>query len=187
MRTRSDNTEPIQHPQCRCVIIIDDPIGYDAHVRREILPEERAAVRAARTVMHQGPQRVVVNNKGEAASPTRTPKEVFKTLKYVFIRDDGWTVGCSEQHRCITEELWRGDWVGRLELVRPSEGVTCAILHVYSQQGFEYKVGTIDAQGRFIGEGLEHSEEVVTDHLKPMTLEERREWMRRGCPTNEEK
>jgi hypothetical protein len=128
----------------------------------------------------------VVNDKGEAQAPGRTPKHVFKRLKYVFIRDDGWTVGCQEKHKNITEELWRGDWVGRLEMLRPSEGVLCATLYAYSQQGFEFKVGTLDAKGNFIGEAVEEREDEPKDHLRPMTLEERREWMRKGCPIDEE-
>lgn len=170
-------------------IIIDEPIGYDAHVRAEILPEERAAVRGARKVLKKGPERIITDTSGHASHPTRT-KENIKNIAYVFIRDDGWTVGCRKEHRSVTEESWRGDWVGRMEFVSPKAPGRWAgfcELYVYSRQGFEYKAGELNPEGFFVARGdVEVSGHEPEGALKPRTLEEMREWMRKGCPTNEE-
>jgi hypothetical protein len=162
-----------------------------AHVRQEIIPEERAAVRIARQVLKQGPTRVITDKDGHATVPKMSLKQIAENMDFVFIRDDGWTVACRNEHRHVAEEMWRGDWVGRMEFVPPDvEGgqyVGYSTLFVYSQQKFEYKVGTMNPAGHFVSAGdVDVSKYEPDSTIKPRTLDEMREWMRKGCPTDDD-
>ena len=57
------------------------------------------------------PARVVIS--GEPFNAVRLRKAQRKGIGYdtIFIRNDGWTIGCCAQWRGATFKIYRGDWI----------------------------------------------------------------------------
>lgn len=153
------------------------------------LPEEKQALRIARLMCKIGPNRVLLDKDGTAVEPsgyTRLQEKARGARVHVYIRDDGWTLmAIGEKHSKIAEEMWRSDWIGRLEYLSPilEQGriMSCSTLYVYSQQGFEYKVGELDIDGCVKPVDVPIIEnEHTPPNLIVRTLDEMREWFRRG-------
>ena len=54
--------------------------------------------------------RVVINDAGEAVSPRRA-EEMGIVPTIAFVRNDGWVLGCMEQHRELALNMWYDEWV----------------------------------------------------------------------------
>lgn len=154
-----------------------------------ILPEEKKALKVARRMSTVGPDRMLLGGNGKAIPPSDYPnlQEKVRGAKVdVYIREDGWTLmAIGGKHSKIAEEMWRSDWIGRLEYTSPIvDGcriISCSVLYVYSQQGFEYKVGKLDIDGCAIPEDVPQIEnEHIPQNLNASSLDEMREWFRRG-------
>jgi len=56
-----------------------------------------------------GPRRVLIDSNGEAVSPKRA-KELGIEPSTIFIRDDGWSLGCIKNHEPIAAQMWNKNW-----------------------------------------------------------------------------
>jgi hypothetical protein len=56
-------------------------------------------------------RRVLVNSDGETVAPARAESEFGIKPDTIFIRDDGWTLGCIENHEPVAARLWEKNWV----------------------------------------------------------------------------
>lgn len=147
-------------------------------------PEERKAIEAARKVLRSGPDRAIINAKGETESvPKNWRMASSARLAIVYIRDDGWTLGCPRNQNAVAEDMWKGDWIGRLNRTADIEtGKVVFTLTVFSQQGFEYEACTFKEDGTIRnGKG---PVEMDTGSIKPnpngMSLEALRDKLKRG-------
>lgn len=66
-------------------------------------------------ILRSGPTRVMIN-KNEAATP-RTALYWYniRVPDYIFIRDDGWSVGCTKDLIHATYSTWPDRWIGFLK------------------------------------------------------------------------
>lgn len=65
-------------------------------------------------IVQFGPDRVVIDQSGEATTPQRAREEYHVVPTVIFIRKDGWSLGAPEQFKRVAESLWLGDWVSKL-------------------------------------------------------------------------
>lgn len=61
----------------------------------------------------RGPTRVYCGDQ-IAKSPARAKREHNASWSIVFVRNDGWSIGCDEQFASETHDLWGDDWVAAL-------------------------------------------------------------------------
>lgn len=63
--------------------------------------------------------RVVINEEGEAVSPNRVCSCCSEKLnvKWVFVRDDGWSLGASDKLKPVAEAMWKDEWEVCAEIV----------------------------------------------------------------------
>ena len=54
----------------------------------------------------KNPQRILIDSDGLAVSPKRT--DVVPDI--VFVRDDGWSLGCKFENRNVAETMWKYNW-----------------------------------------------------------------------------
>jgi len=61
-------------------------------------------------IVKDGPKRVVINRAGEAT----TKEEGFRILgikpTIIYIRNDGWSIGCTPDLDVITNHMWQDEW-----------------------------------------------------------------------------
>jgi hypothetical protein len=147
-------------------------------------PEERKAVKAAKKALRSNPDRIVINKSGEAVPPERArqrPSKAFLTLDMVFIRDDGWTLGCDSKHAEVARKQWADQWIGWL--TRCGDNPPQYQLTVKTQHGIEYEACVFDHEG-----GIIHGKEpvemdwnrVFKQNTKGQTIEELREMLTNG-------
>jgi len=67
--------------------------------------------RVAQKIMIAGPTRVVIDQEGTGVTCQRAKKLGVKP-QIIFIRDDGWSIGCRREHEDVTESLWTERWIG---------------------------------------------------------------------------
>lgn len=53
------------------------------------------------------PNRIVINEYGDAISPKRTGIEP----KVIFVRDDGWSLGAPRSLWKVAHDLWKDHWI----------------------------------------------------------------------------
>ena len=147
-------------------------------------PEERKAVIAVSSVLRNGPDQVIIDIDGGTKDVPKSWRMASSTrLAIVYIRDDGWTLGCSREQGAVAEAMWKGDWIGRLDrTTNIKTGMIVFALTVFSQQGFEYEACTFKEDGTFSG-GRE-SAEMDTSRIEPnpsgMSLEALRDKLKKG-------
>ena len=73
---------------------------------------------AIKVVQAAGPQRVVINEAGEATTFLRAAEEYQISPDIIFIRDDGWSLGAPKQFQDVAEQMWADKWA----LVIPAIG-----------------------------------------------------------------
>ena len=56
-----------------------------------------------------GPDRVVINDEGEAVSMKRLPEGI--SWDVIFIRSDGWTLGAPSHLIDVAEAIWQDLWI----------------------------------------------------------------------------
>lgn len=105
---------------------------------------EGAVIASARHVATSGPTRIAQRSGGaiEGVRPDRTLAR--EPITVVFIREDGWTLGATEELRAEAEAHWPDQWIGRMELI--SGGAKAEII-VKDDHGFEYTAGYMDRNG----------------------------------------
>lgn len=62
-------------------------------------------------VIKEGPNRVVIDSSGEATTPERAVRDHGVTAALIFIRNDGWSVGCPVSFGTVTRSLWEDAWI----------------------------------------------------------------------------
>lgn len=154
--------------------------------------EERKVLKAARVVIGRGPDRVLVNAKGDAERPRSfNPDDpgvlLTNDARFTFVRDDGWTLGTIGLWKLTAEEMWRSDWIGRIEFMpgwneQRERAETYAHVYVISAKFGEYKAGVLDMEGLMLPELEEDNLKEHRAGADSMSLEELRDWMRKGCP-----
>jgi len=73
------------------------------------MPE--ALVEIVKRVIKHGPTRVVINASGEATTAERAWAEHAIDPNTIYIRDDGWSLGCSSEFTEEACDLWKDKWV----------------------------------------------------------------------------
>jgi len=63
-------------------------------------------------------KRVVVSLEGEATSKLKAYQKYGEDVypDYIYIRNDGWTLGACEKFQLVAYNMWRTDWIGRYNL-----------------------------------------------------------------------
>lgn len=71
------------------------------------------SLKAALTrIMVHGPDRVVVNQDGEATSSKKAREQYGINPDIIFIREDGWSLGAPWQFENVAWGLWAKEWIG---------------------------------------------------------------------------
>ena len=68
--------------------------------------------RIAQGIKTRGPDRVVINDQGEAVPPARARANGFSPPDVIFVRNDGWSLGASYPLWETAQSLWEDDWAG---------------------------------------------------------------------------
>lgn len=58
-----------------------------------------------------GPTRVVINLSGEATTPERAERDYQVKPDIIYIRNDGWSLGCPAYLDNVTSNMWKDEWV----------------------------------------------------------------------------
>lgn len=67
---------------------------------------------ASLAVSKRGPDRVLVNDNGDAV-PSQQALVVLKIIPdVVFLRKDGWTLGAPERLETLAFRMWEDEWIG---------------------------------------------------------------------------
>lgn len=64
----------------------------------------------------EGPTRVLINRQGDAVTPARA-RECGVHVDVVFVRDDGWTLGCPLNLEATAYAFGRTEWVATVPMV----------------------------------------------------------------------
>ncbi len=67
----------------------------------------------------QWPRRVLLSADGDAGSPEKAYRIQGKFSDFIFIRDDGWSLGTIREYREVAERTWKEKWVA--VIVAPSQ------------------------------------------------------------------
>lgn len=62
-------------------------------------------------IVNKRPDRILLSD-GIGYSPARVPDEVMRTMNKIFVRDDGWSLGCTPASEAEAYTMWRDRWVG---------------------------------------------------------------------------
>lgn len=92
---------------------------------RFLTPEEEEAIAKLRValtkarlpqlsaeILHRGPDRVVINESGEATTSRRAREDYGILPDVIFIRNDGWSLGAPAHLERVAYEMHQGEWVG---------------------------------------------------------------------------
>ena len=63
-------------------------------------------------IIHNGPDRVVINEHGEAVPAGRAIRDYNIIPDIIFIRDDGWSLGAPAPLEVVAYGMWSDEWVG---------------------------------------------------------------------------
>lgn len=74
---------------------------------------------AVKRIMLHGPDRVIINQEGEAVDSRRAREEHGLRPAIVFIRNDGWSLGASSDLEQVAFQQWPREWIGFMR--RPAE------------------------------------------------------------------
>jgi hypothetical protein len=66
----------------------------------------------AKTILEEGPMRVVYDKHGGASTPKRVFEKYGYTPRVIFLRDDYWSLGAPVDLVRTAFSLWPDDWVG---------------------------------------------------------------------------
>jgi hypothetical protein len=61
-------------------------------------------------IFTSGPDRVVINENGEATTSQRAIEQHRITPDIIFIRFDGWSLAAPESLESVAYKLWKDDW-----------------------------------------------------------------------------
>lgn len=78
-------------------------------IKPVITEKELAVIRLH--FLQYGPSRVLVSEQGMAMSPGRAEEAGKGVVDIIFIRDDGWTLGCAERLEAFALATWKKEWV----------------------------------------------------------------------------
>lgn len=77
-------------------------------------PEEQKVIDTALANMSRnGPDRVLTSSR-ETSVPFEYAKEFGIEVELVFIRNDGWTLGCHRTHQPVAYRMWADEWIAIL-------------------------------------------------------------------------
>lgn len=81
-------------------------------------PEKSRAISfdEAKVIARSGPDRVVVSPEGDAV-PLKEALLKGCITDYIFVRKDGWKLGCPFYLERVAHDLWVGDWILVYEVV----------------------------------------------------------------------
>lgn len=65
-------------------------------------------------VVNRSPDRILLSD-GIGYSPARVSEEVMRTMNKIFVRDDGWSLGCTPASEQEAYTMWKDRWVGFIE------------------------------------------------------------------------
>jgi len=63
-------------------------------------------------LVERGPDRVVINEHGEATEPQSALCDHGVSAEVIFIRDDCWCLGAPSYLKSVAEGLWADEWIG---------------------------------------------------------------------------
>lgn len=78
------------------------------HVAQAIVAKAQKMMKAEIPTL----RRVLINSDGEAVTPARAEAEFGIRPDTIFLRDDGWTLGCLKNHEPVAARMWEKNWVG---------------------------------------------------------------------------
>lgn len=67
--------------------------------------------KAEKEIRGQWPRRTLLSEDGDAASPQKAYRLQGRFPDFIFIRDDGWSLGAIEEFRDAAHELWKDQWI----------------------------------------------------------------------------
>ena len=65
-------------------------------------------------IVNKHPDRILLSD-GIGYSPTRVPDDIRRTMNRIFVRDDGWSLGCTPASEEEAYNMWKDRWVGFIE------------------------------------------------------------------------
>lgn len=86
----------------------------EQHIRQSI---ERELAEAIERVRLAGPDRVVIDGRGTALPPSEA-RALGIIPRFVFVRNDGWCLGCPASLEWAAMKQWLGFWSARYDLER---------------------------------------------------------------------
>jgi hypothetical protein len=91
-------------------------------------------IEATKAMIPGGPNRVVVDKDGTACTPMRAVLDHRVEFDKIFVRDDGWTLGCPHRLSEVAHDLWPDQWIGEVSVAHKAEapgGDPDAVLRIW--------------------------------------------------------
>lgn len=191
----------IRGKKVHSIIIIDDPLGpMEGCVSKTKIPglfkEEDAVFKSVKRLFEDGPSRVMTNIQGDATrykrykrfAQNRDRHNILQVLEefHVYIRDDGWMLAAHREHTDVAYNMWKTNWIGRVD-------IGCILgkysaVSIFPESGMGYRAGIVDKEGLIVSmvDAVKKRHEATQNNEEPpagpKSLDDIRDWMRRGCP-----
>jgi hypothetical protein len=76
--------------------------------------EQKVIDKALANIGKYGTDRVLTSPRGTSV-PFKYAVEEFRiTVELVFIRNDGWTLGCHRAHQSVAYQMWQDEWIAMI-------------------------------------------------------------------------
>jgi hypothetical protein len=78
-------------------------------------PEEQKAIdKALHNIGQYGTDRVLTSPRGTSVPFKYAVEEFGIPVELVFIRNDGWTLGCHRTHQSVAYQMWQDEWIAMI-------------------------------------------------------------------------
>lgn len=74
--------------------------------------EQRSIDKAMENIGQYGTDRVLTSSRGTSVPYSYAVNEFGIEVELVFIRNDGWTLGCHRTHESVAYGMWTDEWIG---------------------------------------------------------------------------
>ncbi len=81
--------------------------------------EQQIVDTAMRNIGQYGADRVITSSRGTSVPYSYAVDEFKIDVEMVFIRNDGWTLGCHRTHQSVAYGLWKEEWIAIL--IKPED------------------------------------------------------------------
>lgn len=82
--------------------------GEKTSFNQEVAKQEIAEV--LEKIRLHGPDRVVIDDNGSATNSRRAREVYGIEPSNIFVRNDGWTLACTDDHIRVAYDLWEDQW-----------------------------------------------------------------------------